>query len=85
MTLMALLIIAGIQVLLFGFLGTQLVGLRKEIYKVQRENKSLERKVDALHLAQAEKTPEPAKKPASGTRNAGAPVSTSRPNPVRRR
>ena len=45
MTLMALLIIAGIQVLLFGFLGTQLVHLRKEIYKVQRENTRLERAV----------------------------------------
>jgi dolichol-phosphate mannosyltransferase len=48
MTLMALLIIAGIQVLLFGFLGTQLVHLRKEIYKVQRENSRLERAVAGL-------------------------------------
>jgi dolichol-phosphate mannosyltransferase len=43
MTLIVLLTIAGIQVLLFGFLGTQLVHLRKEIYKVQRENKNLEK------------------------------------------
>ncbi len=48
MTLMALLIIGGIQVLLFGFLGTQLVQLRKEIYKVQRENSRLERAVAGL-------------------------------------
>jgi dolichol-phosphate mannosyltransferase len=48
MTLMALLIIAGIQVLLFGFLGTQLVHLRKEIYKVQRENSRLERALAGL-------------------------------------
>jgi dolichol-phosphate mannosyltransferase len=47
MTLIVLLIVAGIQVLLFGFLGTQLVHLRKEIYKVQRENKNLEKKLDA--------------------------------------
>ena len=46
MTLIVLLIVAGIQVLLFGFLGTQLVHLRKEIYKVQRENKSLEEKIN---------------------------------------
>jgi len=46
MTLIVLLIIAGIQVLLFGFLGTQLVHLRKEIYKIQRENKSLEEKMN---------------------------------------
>jgi dolichol-phosphate mannosyltransferase len=48
MTLMALLVIAGIQILLFGFLGTQLVNLRKEIYKVQRENKTLEKNIAGL-------------------------------------
>jgi dolichol-phosphate mannosyltransferase len=48
MTLMVLLIVAGIQVLLFGFLGTQLVQLRKEIYKVQRENKNLEHDLKEL-------------------------------------
>lgn len=48
MTLMVLLIVAGIQVLLFGFLGTQLVQLRKEIYKVQRENKNLEHTIKEL-------------------------------------
>ena len=48
MTLIVLLIVAGIQVLLFGFLGTQLVHLRKEIYKIQRENKTLEDKINHL-------------------------------------
>jgi dolichol-phosphate mannosyltransferase len=48
MTLMVLLVVAGIQVLLFGFLGTQLVQLRKEIYKVQRENKNLEQTIKDL-------------------------------------
>jgi dolichol-phosphate mannosyltransferase len=48
MTLIVLLVISGIQVLLFGFLGTQLVHLRKEIYKIQRENKNLEDKIDNL-------------------------------------
>jgi len=48
MTLIVLLVIAGIQVLLFGFLGTQLVHLRKEIYKIQRENKALEDKINKL-------------------------------------
>jgi len=42
MTLVALFILTGLQVLLFGFLGTQIVQLRKEIYKIQRENKNLE-------------------------------------------
>lgn len=49
MTLMVLLVIAGIQVILFGFLGTQLVNLRKEIYKVQRENKTLEKSIAGLN------------------------------------
>jgi len=49
MTLMVLFIVSGIQVLLFGFLGTQLVHLRKEIYKVQRENKGLEKALTNLH------------------------------------
>jgi predicted RNA-binding protein len=41
-------VVSGIQVLLFGFLGTQLVHLRKEIYKIQRENKNLEEKINNL-------------------------------------
>jgi glycosyltransferase involved in cell wall biosynthesis len=57
MTLMVLLIIAGIQVLLFGFLGTQMVHLRKEIYKVQRENKYMEKEIGSLHrILQREKS-----------------------------
>ena len=48
MTLIVLLIVAGIQVLLFGFLGTQLAHLRREIYKIQRENKTLEGKMNNL-------------------------------------
>jgi hypothetical protein len=45
MTLMVILLLTGLQILLFGFIGTQLVYLRKEIYKIQRENKSLEQKL----------------------------------------
>jgi len=60
MTLIVLLIISGIQVLLFGFLGTQLVHLRKEIYKIQRENKNLEEKISNLSskIEVEEKEPE---------------------------
>lgn len=60
MTLMVLLIIAGIQVLLFGFLGTQLAHLRKEIYKVQRENKDLEKKIGDLQPRTLRKEPKAA-------------------------
>ena len=85
MTLMVLLVVAGIQVLLFGFLGTQLVHLRKEIYKVQRENKNLEKKIDTLHLASSKQTREPVRVPSSKARNGTATISTSRPNLVKRR
>jgi dolichol-phosphate mannosyltransferase len=59
MTLIVLLIVAGIQVLLFGFLGTQLVHLRKEIYKVQRANKNIEKKIGDLRPKTRKKKPEP--------------------------
>ena len=36
-TLVVLLILSGIQILSFGFIGTQIVALRKEIYKVQKQ------------------------------------------------
>ncbi len=42
MTLMMLLMVAGLQVILFGFLGTQMVDLRKEIYKIQRDQHIME-------------------------------------------
>ncbi len=46
MTLIVLLIVGGIQVLFFGFLANQIGILRNEIYKVQKENKELKRKLD---------------------------------------
>ncbi|MFH2055261.1 MAG: glycosyltransferase family 2 protein [bacterium] len=48
MTLVPLLILTGIQILVFGFLGSGLARLRREILIVQRENKELERKFDKL-------------------------------------
>jgi dolichol-phosphate mannosyltransferase len=76
MTLMALLIIAGIQVLLFGFLGTQLVHLRKEIYKVQRENKNLEKKIDSLQPTISRREPETVRSAPSQKSDAFAAMST---------
>lgn len=46
MTLVVLFILTGVQILMFGFLGSGLVKLRKEIFVVQRENKMLEMKLD---------------------------------------
>jgi dolichol-phosphate mannosyltransferase len=40
-TIVVLAILGGIQLLSFGFVGTQLVALRKEVYKVQRESRLL--------------------------------------------
>jgi glycosyltransferase involved in cell wall biosynthesis len=40
-TIVLLAVIGGIQLLSFGFIGTQLVALRKEVYKVQREMRVL--------------------------------------------
>ncbi len=48
MTLMVLLIVTGMQILILGFIGTQIVSLRKEIYKVQRENLSLKKRLDEM-------------------------------------
>lgn len=42
-TLMTLLVLAGIQVVSVGFIALQLVALRREIYRVQKENRELER------------------------------------------
>ena len=85
MTLVVLLIVAGIQVLLFGFLGTQLVHLRKEIYKVQRENKNLEKKIDTLRPAAGRTPSEPPSKPPSKTRQVAAAPLRSRSSPAKRR
>jgi hypothetical protein len=45
MTLLILFVLSGIQLASFGFIGTQIAALRKEIIKVQRENRLLERKL----------------------------------------
>lgn len=42
MTLLVLFVVSGIQLASFGFIGTQIAALRKEIIKVQRENRLLE-------------------------------------------
>ena len=39
--LVVILLISGLQVSLFGFLGTQLVRIHRELFRIQRENKQL--------------------------------------------
>ncbi|MDP3066367.1 MAG: glycosyltransferase family 2 protein [Methanobacteriaceae archaeon] len=45
MIFMVLMIISGIQIIIFGFVSTQISLLRREIYIVQKENKLLRKKL----------------------------------------
>ncbi len=44
-TLMILLLLAGIQMLSFGFIANQIGIIKKEIYKIQKENKGIEKRL----------------------------------------
>lgn len=65
MTLMILLLVSGLQVILFGFLGTQMVGLRKELYKIQKNQHGLEERFDNLtvHEFDQDSSSKPADEP----------------------
>ncbi|MDY6862824.1 MAG: glycosyltransferase family 2 protein [Thermodesulfobacteriota bacterium] len=43
---MILIILIGMQILSFGFIGTQIVNLRKELYKIQKNNRLLQKKLE---------------------------------------
>lgn len=43
MTLLLLFLLGGIQLAAFGFIGTQIAALKKEIIKIQRENRLMEK------------------------------------------
>ncbi|PIE35183.1 glycosyl transferase family 2 [candidate division KSB3 bacterium] len=45
MTVLVLFVLGGIQFISFGFIGTQIAALRKEVIKVQRQNRLLEKAV----------------------------------------
>lgn len=45
MTVLVLLIIGGLQFVSLGLVGTQIVQLRKEVYRIQMENRRLERMI----------------------------------------
>lgn len=45
MTLLVLFLLSGVQLAAFGFIGTQIAALRKEIIKIQRENRHVERQL----------------------------------------
>ncbi len=46
MLFMVLMILSGIQVLIFGFVATQISLLKREIYVVQKENKEIRKKLE---------------------------------------
>jgi hypothetical protein len=41
MTLFPLLLVGGLQIVLFGFLGSQLVALRRELYRLKRRQNAV--------------------------------------------
>jgi glycosyltransferase involved in cell wall biosynthesis len=55
MTLMVLLLVSGFQVILFGFLGTQMVGLRKELYKIQKNQHMTQERLNHLTSGSSDK------------------------------
>jgi dolichol-phosphate mannosyltransferase len=59
MTLFPLLLIGGLQIVLFGFLGSQMAHLRRELYKIQRQNRQ--------HAAAGEHAHAAANAPAGGS------------------
>jgi dolichol-phosphate mannosyltransferase len=46
--LTVILLVAGLQILLFGFLGSQIVQVRRELYRTQKTVKALTRSIDDL-------------------------------------
>jgi hypothetical protein len=42
---LVLLVIGGLQFVSLGLVGTQIVQLRKEVYRIQMENRRLERMI----------------------------------------
>lgn len=51
MTLMVIVLLAGMQVLLFGFIGSLLVILRREIFRVQRRQGEILQRLDQIDSA----------------------------------
>ena len=49
-TLVVILLVAGLQISLFGFLGTQLARIHRELFRIQRENKQLARRLDSITM-----------------------------------
>ncbi|MCS6861929.1 MAG: hypothetical protein NZT92_16610, partial [Abditibacteriales bacterium] len=58
MTMLLLLVLAGTQILCFGFIGTQIVGVRRELYKVQRGYLRIQRQLERFERRE-ERAPEP--------------------------
>lgn len=59
MTLMVIVLVAGMQVLLFGFIGSLLVILRREIFRVQRRQGEIIRRLEMTAPGYREKEPMP--------------------------
>jgi len=52
-----ILLVAGLQVLLFGFLGSQIVQVRRELYRTQKNMKTIARSLESRRDSHAEESP----------------------------
>jgi glycosyltransferase involved in cell wall biosynthesis len=57
MTLMVIILLAGMQVLLFGFLGSLLSALKREIFRVQRRQGTILQRLDRLETTRIDDYP----------------------------
>jgi len=62
MTLMVIVLVAGMQVLLFGFIGSLLVILRREIFRVQRRQGEILQRLDKTGPEYSDQEPMPSHK-----------------------
>ncbi|MBN2543048.1 glycosyltransferase family 2 protein [bacterium] len=51
LNLIVLLILTGVQILFFGFMATQLVILKQEIYRIQKENRDIYNQINGINTS----------------------------------
>ncbi len=55
--LTVILLVAGLQILLFGFLGSQIVQVRRELYRTQKTMKTIARSLESRRDSQTDESP----------------------------
>jgi len=64
-SLVVIFLVSGLQIALFGFLGTQLVRIHRELFRIQRENKQLAKRLPPITETDATEHKQPAANRAS--------------------